>query len=573
MKTEASASALLEEVAEARTQPDAGEESGAGGNLAWAVLAVAMLACAGLLIALNTQLTFIADEWELLVLRQGWSPGVFLEPFNEHVILGPALVYKTLLAVFGMGSPLPYQLVAIASHLAVCLLLFIWLRRRVGDWAALLGAALILFLGAAFEDLLWAFQLGFFVSIAAGLGALIALDRGDRNGDLIATVLLIVSISFTSVGMIYLLGAAICVLMGDRRLIWRRVYVAGLPLALYALWWLGWGHHADSQIALSNLAGAPAYVLDAAAAGAASLFGLATGDGSEPDQPQLLWGTLILVGLAALIGWRIRRDRRISPGLLVTVAMAVSFWLLLALGTNENRPPASSRYQYPAAIFLLLVLAETLRGLRRPRGEMVVASCLTLVVVASGVELMRSEHEDRWVPFSESIRYSLGAVEIAGRGADPDFLVRYSGITQAPVRLHLDTVEKYGSPADSETDILARPESERAAVDLTLAEALGLRLAPPDPDAEPRGCRPISPAATHESPQPIGPGATQLANRGEVDINVYLRRFASGPSVDLGPVGPGVRTMLRIPRDESARPWTLSLASETPHTPVRLCPD
>jgi hypothetical protein len=96
-------------------------------------------------------------------------------------VVGPALVYKLLQTFFGMSSAMPYYAVSISLFLTSAVLLFAYLRSRVGDWLALLAAVLILFLGAAFEDLLWAFQLGYFASAAAGLGMLLALDREDDH--------------------------------------------------------------------------------------------------------------------------------------------------------------------------------------------------------------------------------------------------------------------------------------------------------------------------------------------------------------------------------------------------------
>ena len=75
-----------------------------------------------------------------------------------------------------MDSALPFRVVSIAIFLASVAVLFVYLRRRVGEWLALAGAVLILFLGAAWEDLLWPFQIGYFGSMASGLGMLLALD-------------------------------------------------------------------------------------------------------------------------------------------------------------------------------------------------------------------------------------------------------------------------------------------------------------------------------------------------------------------------------------------------------------
>ena len=147
------------------------------------MLAVAVVASGVLLIRLDSQLTFFADDWVFLVKRQGWSADYLLDPYHGNLIVGVGITFRLLVEIFGMGSATPYFVVAIACFLGSAIALFVLLRRRVGDWLALFAAVLILFLGAAFEDLLFAFQLGLFRFCRCGLGALIALDRDDETGD------------------------------------------------------------------------------------------------------------------------------------------------------------------------------------------------------------------------------------------------------------------------------------------------------------------------------------------------------------------------------------------------------
>ena len=86
--------------------------------LAWGVLGVAVIASATLILGLNSQLTFIADDWELLVARNGLSLSTVFEPFHENIVIGPALVYKVLQGSFGMSSAMPFYVASISlfSH-------------------------------------------------------------------------------------------------------------------------------------------------------------------------------------------------------------------------------------------------------------------------------------------------------------------------------------------------------------------------------------------------------------------------------------------------------------------------
>ena len=85
----------------------------------------------------------------------------------------------------------------------------------------------MLFLGTAWPDVLWPFQIGFLSSLAAGIGALLALDREDRRGDVIAAVLLGVALASSSLGLPLLAALALEVLgRPDRRSRW---WIVALP--------------------------------------------------------------------------------------------------------------------------------------------------------------------------------------------------------------------------------------------------------------------------------------------------------------------------------------------------------
>lgn len=537
-----------------------------GRLLAWGALGAAVVASAILILGLNSQLTFIADDWELLVARDGLSVATVFEPFHENIVVGPALVYKVLQGTFGMSSAMPFYVVSISLFLASAVLLFAYLRSRAGDWLALLAAVLILFLGAAFEDLLWAFQLGYFASAAAGLGMLLALDQEDERGDWVACGLLVVSIAFSSLGIVFLVGAIADLILGRQPRL-RRLFVVLLPAALFAFWWLVWGHDAESHLSGENVTGLLGYVYDAAAAGVVSLLGLATNDGTSPDQAHLVWGKIIVPLVAALVAFRIWRDSGISRGLAIALGMALAFWVLAGLNRSDERFPTSSRYQYPSALFLLLVMGESLRGLRLPRPALALATVGVVLAVVSGMSLMEREQDERWRPAAEAIRSSLAAVELAGPSADPAFPVTFAPNPTVSAARYLDAARDFGSPAYSEAELGQRPELERAGADLTMAQALGLSLAAPQSaDAH---CQRLKATASGDTGITLLGGGFTIANQGSARVEVMLRRFARGDfSVSLGPLDPGVKTALVIPPDLAKRPWSLGLEGRGP---MRLC--
>ena len=65
-----------------------------------------------------------------------------------------------------------------------------------------------------------------------------------------------------------------------------------------------------------------------------------------------------------LAGVRIYRLGSVPRWLWVVGAIALSYWLLAAFNLAPGRDATASRYQYVGGIFLLLIAAELVRGLR-----------------------------------------------------------------------------------------------------------------------------------------------------------------------------------------------------------------
>ena len=63
-------------------------------------------------------------------------------------------------------------------------------------------------------------------------------------------------------------------------------------------------------------------------------------------------------------------------------------------------------------------------------------------------------------------------------------------------------------------------------------------------------------------------GGFTFENRASGPVQMMLSRFASEPSVSLGPLETGGKAALTIPVDDSDRPWGLALKGAGP---VRLC--
>lgn len=521
----------------------------------WAFVVLAALS-AGFLLALTSHLSFIGDDWNLLVVRRGWNPDVFLDPISENIVLGSAVVYRILESIFGISSALPYYVVSIATFVLSAWVLFRFVERRLGSWPALIAAALILFLGAAFEDLLWAFQLCYFASMAAGIGMILALDRDDDAGDRLACLLLVVSIVFSNLGIAFAIGFLAEIWMNPRP--WRgRIPKVAIPLGLFAVWWLGWGHKSPGTLSLYNLGESPEFVLRSIASGFTSLLGLATGDGSEPDQPNLMWGVAISLGAAAAVILRIRQLGRCPRPLAMVLVIAGALWFLTALNRADFRFPTSSRYQYIWAMLILLILAESLRGITFSRPALIGAAAVAVASALGGISLIEQQYAQHWAPTRGELTGSLGALQIAGDAGNPKTPVILARNITVPLSDYLEAVDADGSPGDSPTELADRPVGTRNAADIALARAEGLALAPPPPGSV-IDCQRVDGGDSFGVA--LEPGIHPVVNRSDTVASVLLARFGDEFPVSLGQLEAGDKAALSIPSDGSSRPWRLGVA-------------
>lgn len=291
------------------------------------------------------------------------------------------------------------------------------------------------------------------------------------------------------------------------------------------------------------------------------MLGLATGDGSEPEQPNLIWGRIALVVLAGLAAWRLFRLGRIPKGVLVTAAIGLGFFALAAMGQNELRPPTSSRYQLPAVVFILLFCGELLRGAKIPTYALIVAAAVVAATSIDGVDLMRDQAASRWKPNAVSNQVTIGAVAIAGEAARPDFELQLFSVT-VPIERFQEEVASSGSPGYSSQEISGLDATYRGLADQTLIDVEGLVLSglrPPEPAGSCRRIRvkPGQPTAVNPSLNPI-----EIINRENSLLAVNIARFGDPPGSQIGSIYPRLRAWLRLPLDESTLPWQVTLGGQ-----------
>lgn len=518
--------------------------------------AILALAIAGLclwVMALGRGSSFWSDDWAFIVFRQGHEPDVFLRAFNGHFAAVPVALYKLLLQVFGLGHHWPYRAVVLALHATGVALTWMYLRARIGAWAALAPALVLLAFGAAAELLVYPVNIGFQLAIACGLGALLLLDGGPgRRRAVAACALLTVGIASSSVAVPFLLVVACSVLAPDARR--TRWWVVAVPAAVYALWTLAYG---TGELVWSNGDIVWSYGADGLARTAGALVALG------PD-----WGRTLVVASAALVLWTIARAPR-PPIRLIGLALGLlAFWALTGLARAQLGVAGSERFLYPSAVLVVLMLGEALAGRRLPtRLAPALAVAVGLVVYSNGTALHNG---------TLAIR-DIGAGVAGGVAAVVAEPVATADGFRPPLPLYGATagqlraaVRRYGAPPSDSAP------GRQAFDDVLRAAAAPLaRSAPARPGADaPAAAAAAGTTLTRRggcllaAPGPAGalvladlPAAGLVIRAGAGAVEFRTRRHATGFGAPDGQVPAGASRLLGPLAATGAPPWRARLSS------------
>ncbi len=547
-------------------------------------LAGAMGAAALLLLWEGRGLTLFVDEWFFGYLaRQDWAISSLLEPDNGHLAVVPILITKTSLSLFGGDTALPLRLVAVATHLAVASMLFTLLRRSLGALGALLPAILFLFLGSAADVLVGSHALPIELSVATGLGAWLALRPGRTAWDILAAALLVVGIASNGFALPFIAGAAATIWL-DRSSGWRRQWIVAVPLVLYGLWRLTEGSSDQSDFALANVAGLPAFAFDSLAAELAALTGLfAEAGGSEnvfqlgPGQA-LAGASLVALGAAA-VGWGYRPPRAAIPALLALLAL----WATTGMVASPARQPEVARYIYSGVVLLLLLAGEAIAASPVSRRGAVALTCVCAIGLVPNVQAIH----DAGAFFREQSnqdRAVFGAADLLPSQVEEETLLETDseqpggGVADLPYPLSSYRAAKrdHGSPAYSLDELKAADPASREGADLLIARALPIGLTPASGGPRPfpagtrvareggrlrwqEGCVAFEPLTTSaQLLVPLLPGGLWIRPDPGVPVGVGLRRFGDGFAVGAEAIG-GHASEIRLPAGAAGREWQVQL--------------
>lgn len=496
----------------------------------------------------------------------------FFAPSNGHLqVLGKA-IYEVSFTTAGADRYWLLQGFDLLGVMGCVVLFFVFAKRRVGPIPALVPCVSLLFLGFGWEAFLWAFDMHTIYALLFGLAALLLIEREDRWGDIGAACFLVLSIAMIELGLCFIAGALVAVLLGPER--WRRVWIPLVPLALYGVWWIWARQFEQSSIVFSNIRLLPATEANSLAAIAGSVFGLnPTGAGVPPSVTELTpWGA-VLAGVA-IIALVIRISRgKVPPQLWVFATVAFCYWGLIALG---GRPPESSRYIFAGTTLVFFVMAAALEAVPIPRKAVLAAACVVALAIpanlqkfydgrgpmlaearATGAEygaldLSRGHVDDAYVPGSDpAVQEVGGALFVPLSAAD-----------------YYRSADRFGGVGFSPEEIRNQDLRYRLVADATLIGALRIELLPADRPPAADSC----PAVTDASPENLAyfelpDDGALLGPAGSGSVEVSLSRFGAGQAgVPLGSLSSGQWAEMKAPPDAAADPWFVLVDG-----PTRVC--
>jgi hypothetical protein len=550
---------------------------------AWIALGVMLVVAAGALYHLTRGTTFWFDEWNWITGRRGNDAGAFLDSYNGHFSLIPVAIYRLLFATAGLSHYGPYRVVLIAADLVSALLVFVYAKRRVGDLLGLLAAALVLFLGPGWQDILWPFQVAWLISLAAGVGALLMLDRRTRGGDVLACICLGISLASSGLGVVVALGLVVDVAVGRRR--WRDAWIVVIPLALYAVWWIAYQVSTRSS-ALHLL---PAFVANEVAVSVGAVTGLAGNTGFGGKGGLLTWGRPFALVVLLLVAWRLFYLKRVPTRVLSLATMLGAFWVLTAWTRAwlSGSQAWASRYLYVDALLLVLLASELAAGIAISRNVRVSIAVVLGLAVVGNLNALRQEAEVVRT-FGEATRADLGALQIGRSLEKPDYVAQYMPgypFVQVSARDYFAAAKSLGSPAATPQQILAEANPARQDADLELirihqialrSEAAGATLGGRPVVKQAAGavrtqgsCVFLTRGSSAKSAfvEVIIPASGVIMTADGGPATVGIRRFAD-ISHPLGTLTSSAPASVKIAPDGATQPWLLTV---TPTRRVAVC--
>ena len=301
-------------------------------DAAWPVHFLSLPISFAILLYIDRGLWFFYDEWDFLAGQgTGGRPLNLFVPHNEHWSTIPILVYRGLYAAVGIHTYIPYLVVMLLAHVILAHLLFrVMVRTHVDPWIATALATVFLFLGAGAENLTWAFQAAWILSLVLGVAGLLIVDRDEMGirPDLAFWALAVLALMCSGLGVPLVAVAGLAALI---RRGWRAALrVISVPAIVFVGWFAAVGHvgYATTHPTKSELLQVPQYVWTGITSAVSNTLG---------------WqgaGALVVLALAVFLAvqgpeWWRQRAVPLSMAIGAVLFFAITGIGRIAIGVNE----------------------------------------------------------------------------------------------------------------------------------------------------------------------------------------------------------------------------------------------
>jgi len=349
-------------------------------RLAGAAFAAAIMVATFVFAIVGRHQWFIRDDWSVLITRRqiGVLDGTMHEYFvaqDGHWMTVPVLVYRVLEALFGLGSYWPFLVPVLIVHVASVVMLRAVCRRvGVSPWTSTLVCSIVLVLGSGWENIVFAVQITYNLTLLAFLAQLLLVDHDgpvDRR-DVVGSVLAVIGTASSGFGPFFVFGIALLLVIRRR---WLAAAIGVFPSALaYVWWWVSYGGDPVADSSGRPLGRLPAFVRLGVESTLQALVPIAS-----------LTGIVAVAVVAVLL---LRRRDPASHDVIVAMAATMMF---MFVGVGIERIgisidiAASSRYVYMAVFLIVPSFALAVDELRRPGREFLVAGWI-LLAATTGVQ-------------------------------------------------------------------------------------------------------------------------------------------------------------------------------------------
>jgi hypothetical protein len=420
-------------------------------------MALLALACGGAVLWLGRGLTFFWDEWEFISARSLGDVESWLRPHNEHWSTIPIVAYRLLVETIGLGSYVPYHLLLVALHVLAAIATYVLVRRQTFPIVALGAGAVALLFGSGFENIFWAFQIGFVASTAATLLALILLDGQPTRGRAVS-ILALLLVALASSGLGIAGSVAVSTEMVTSRGWRQHLWVPAAALLAFAAWFFTYGRAGlgvqGNPLLWSAVLHVPMAIVIGLASGAGAIVGVGP-----------VAGIAVVLAMAAYVAKR--SVERALPSRTICCLIGVAT-LYVLVGISRTADPVASasapRTTYFSGLLLLVALAPLVGRPSLPSvptvRRVVVATSGAVVALSLAWNLTlliggRSLFSDR-ADITRALILVSGDPRATGLSGDAQ---HFAVVPPRPVLL--GAIARYGSPL-TDALVTVAPPSARA---------------------------------------------------------------------------------------------------------------